>query len=988
MSKLPCRLLSVTVSASLIWLSPGLGAIEAFAQVRNAPVATQSAPAPVVGVAGVSPVTGNAGASVDLSRAALRGGLTMPVSLLGVRTAGRAASAASVANGQGASARVVDGVGVRTLLNAGSKAESLAGADNAGVAQITRVSEGVRSTLGSAGRIENASATDAAGVGFRLQQIVTQERGGRWAGDVGVAAHGTMGEFGGPRHNVSLGRPAGWDSIHRAVQSGGPSTPAPPRVGAPEGGDGFGGGERPPFLARLVASGTAFAPAVYFGFPLLAAGAWIPGALLVASGLGLAILPWLKPTAPAPVLAAPGVAMMLLGAIAALTLPGWAAAVGILVSLAGWGFERFARGERKNPSASEQMSAIFGALSATAAAGFVLTGAAGWVAVGLTALGSLFAARLLAELPAWVFEGVGQVLRSAYRGGQGVHQVMGAIRRDTVHFDRLKRLTERHVKRFGWFSFIWLAAPWGVVLASEAIMAVLTGVATLWLSLVQSPIHFGWGAFEEVRGKEGFRSNMAVRFANWGRETFAWLQGSKTTFFNAIERPILKLANAKSRPVSLFGALALRLAQLAWLVYAVVGAIPVSLVTGARAFLAPAEAWDYAKHSTSTLKAPRDPMPDEKPDEKDDPIEDGKEPFFPRLIASAVAFLPLYFFGAPFLILGSATPAFVPFLAAGAATALMPLMPKATPKWLRAAPGALLGVAGLTAAVFGNPVVGLLAALAGWGLANFATKFNDGEDRPYHVTDPEYVGAFFGALGAVTALGAALVGMPGALGLGVQIGGLLFSLLTTMHVPRWFFSGLRNAASESLEIGERMHAVSEFWRKDTDFDRHLRRWWKGWGDRSPWHWWWLWPTYGVKLLTHVYDFVLSAVVTVPLAIVRIPGNFLWGASYRIDRNAKATRFIGGAMRSLIDSGEGSKARFDTWVKGLIPFINRAADSNRPTIGALAALTLARVVQLGWIAAWVLTSPLRYLKALADGWKAMKAGPPPADQSDPLRPDSH
>lgn len=987
MPNLLSRVVAVTLSASLIWLSPGFGATLAYAQMTNAAVNAPAAPSLIVGVAPGVAAAGGGMSAPSLSRAALSGTLTMPVTIVGAGVgagsrAGRVLVAPVSGRIDGAVSRaVVAGMGANTSAG-NARTEALASAENAGAREVARISNGVGEALRSAGNVRDASPAQAAGLGMQLQRIVGRERATATAGSDLTPMSYSMGDS----HGMSLGKPAGWDSIHRAAHAsgpGGPVSPVPPAKAAGRDGGGFGGGEKPPFFARLTASAMALGPAAYFGWPLVAAGAWIPGGLLIAAGLGLAAMPWLKPSTSKFVLAAPGVAIAALGAVAALTLPGWGMAVGGLVVLSGWGFERFARGLRKRPSASEQMSAIFGALSATAAAGFVLTGAAGWVALGLTGLSSLFAARLLAELPEWVYEGVGQTFRGAWRGIQGAHQVLGSIRKDTVLYDRLVRLTERQVKQFGWFSWIWLAGLWAPALLSEAIMFAASVVAGLYLAVIQAPILFAWGAFNEVKDKGAFRSKMAVRFANWEKETFAWLQGSKTTFFNRFERPVLRLANSKSRTASLLGGLVIRVGHLAWLAYAAVGGVVVPIVTGARAFLGEAEAYDPAKHSLSTLRVPHDPLPSEKPKEDDDQTGPEKNPFFPRLIAAGVALVPMYFFGLPLLILGSPGVATLPYLGAGVVVALLPLMPQSTPKWLRAVPGAALAVAGAAAAVAGAPFVGTLAALAGWGLGNFALKSHD-EERTYRVTDPEYVGAFFGALGSITALGVALTGMPGLVGLGLTVGGVAVSALAGYHIPRFFFSGLRVALGELLQAPSRVHKVMNFW-DDTKFDSNLSQWWSFWGDKSPWNWWWMWPSLAAKLVFQAYDGIVSAVAGAALAVVRAPATFAWGAAYRISRTSPLTRFIAGGAKSLIDNAEGAKPLFDRWVSRLIGGIERAKKNGRPTIGALFFLALARVVQLAWLARIVVLSPWIVIKAVIDGAKAVKAGPPAEDQADELRP---
>lgn len=1005
MPKLFCRIVATTLSAALIWLSPGLGAVSAFAQNVTGAASAASAGVPVVTHVPTLPSSPYGTGAVISAGVGITnvGNLQLAPGFVPARLTGTplSAEAGGVAAGMGkavarplasgAPVRAGAADRVRVGVAAGNLAVSGPAHTRKTAQGVATVAVGVDAALRAAGPVGELEAGQASGLGARLEGLLTGERAlsgsaletGAGAAPLGALRHESGSRSGG----ISLGKPAGWDSIHRAVQTtgpSGPSAPAPPSGGS-RGSDGFGGGKRPPFLARVIASLTALAPALYFGLPLLAVGAVIPGGLLVASGVGLAAMPWVGSSLPKSLLGAPGLAILALGGVTALTIGGWGMAVGGLVTLAGWGFARFARGNRERPGAVEQMSAIFGALAATAAAGLVLTAASGLVAAGATIVSSLFAARLLAELPQWVYEGLGQSINSAVKGTRGIHQVLGSIRTDTVLYDRLVRLTERHVKQYGWFAWVWLGGLWAPALLSEALQWVLSAVAGVALAVVQFPAHFGWGALDEVREKHRLLNRYAIVFANWGRETFSFLQAGKTVWFNPLERRLLPLANSKSRVASLFGGLLLRIAQWGWLASMLAIAVPWQGVLFFHSFWRPSDEYIPEKHSTSALRLPKDPLRDEKPDEKDDPVPPGSEPFFPRLIGAAVGLLPAAFFGTAFL--AASAPWFGwAFVAAGAAVAAMPLMPQRTPTWIRVAPGVALGLAGLSAALGGGALLaGALAAFAGWGLANFATK-EDSKDRYYYVTDPEYVGAFFGALGALTALGAALAGPAGWLGYGLQGAGALVAGLSIYHLPRWFWSGVRAAGASLGYSPSRVHKVMNFWDDDTDFNRNLKSWWRHWGAKSGWNWWWLWPTLGVKLLFQLYDYAVSAVAGLIPALIRLPLVFAWGAAYRISPKSKVTRFIAGFARGSIDRREGAKATFDKWVAPLIPAINRSAESGRPTLGAALALIAARVVQLAWILRMAVWSPVIFVQAFLDGLRAAREGAPADDQPDKLDPD--
>ena len=185
----------------------------------------------------------------------------------------------------------------------------------------------------------------------------------------------------------------------------------------------------------------------------------------------------------------------------------------------------------------------------------------------------------------------------------------------------------------------------------------------------------------------------------------------------------------------------------------------------------------------------------------------------------------------------------------------------------------------------------------------------------------------------------------------------------------------------------RVHRVMNFWDRDTRFERNLERWWSTWTSKPAggWHWTWLWPAWAAYGLMELYDAAVSFVAGLALGVVRSPLLFAWGAAYRISRTSPATRFIGGFARSMLDASEGSKPLFDRWAAPLKPRMDGAAESGRPTVGAVAAMLAARVVQLAWLARIILWSPVIAVRAVMDGLKAVKEGAPAEGQPDPLRP---
>ncbi|MCX5790375.1 MAG: hypothetical protein NTX64_18000, partial [Elusimicrobia bacterium] len=232
-----------------------------------------------------------------------------------------------------------------------------------------------------------------------------------------------------------------------------------------------------------------------------------------------------------------------------------------------------------------------------------------------------------------------------------------------------------------------------------------------------------------------------------------------------------------------------------------------------------------------------------------------------------------------------------------------------------------------------------------------------------------------------------LAGGAGLIPLAFKVGGTLVSALTIYHLPGWFWKGGRTVLEGAGYSGSRVHRVMNFWSGDTQLRRNLNRWWDFWTSKNAggWHWTWLWPTWAAYGLMELYDIALSAVSGLALGVLRAPLLFAWGAAYKINPASPATRFIGGFTRSLLDNSEGSKSLFDGWVARLIPHINVVAESGRPTVGAVASLVAARVLQLAWLARILVWSPVIAFRALLDGVKAAKEGMPPAGQPDKLNP---
>jgi hypothetical protein len=275
-------------------------------------------------------------------------------------------------------------------------------------------------------------------------------------------------------------------------------------------------------------------------------------------------------------------------------------------------------------------------------------------------------------------------------------------------------------------------------------------------------------------------------------------------------------------------------------------------------------------------------------------------------------------------------------------------------------------------------------------MARYAKNLETKEGQKwYSVDDPEYIGAFFGALGVVTGLGVALLGMTGWAPLAFKVGGYLTSLLLLVHLPRWVGAGLKTAAEGGWTSVRAFEKVLSFWERDTDFYRNLRKHASYWLDKSVWNGSWLsviWvPTWALLAA----EWAASLVLGLAAGLVRLPLNFVWGAAYNVAPDAKLTRFIAGFARSTFEQAEGSKKTvFDPLVARLIPAMNAANPvSGRPTLGAAGAFLLARLAQAFWLARLALWSPVILGMSVLAGFKNAAGEKQKPGTGDDYKPDA-
>ncbi|HAH06177.1 MAG TPA: hypothetical protein DCM05_06560 [Elusimicrobia bacterium] len=867
--------------------------------------------------------------------------------------------------------------------------------------EVQAMSAQVGQALETVGQVSEAGAETAHGLGQDLQTILTQD-GVEAAQDESLLP--SVAGFGDFHNGRQLGRAAGQEigasvseynsrfSVPAAQESEAPVSEPVQK-------------DRGPVWPRFLAAGLALLPGVFLGWPLIAGGALYAGAAVAAASLTLSVLPFMGENTPKLLRSTPGAALFGLGALTTglAVVSGLSLWAGPLVMLGGWGLVRYGRSESVHDryDRAEALSAFFGGLGAAALAGLVLTSPAGWLALGLKVLSTAAASLLLMHLPSWVGHGVVSVFFSAYQGANGIHRVMSAVRHDTVLYDRLVRFTKGQLESSPW-NAVWLAALWVPLWIAEGVKALLGLAVSLAVSAMQAPVLFLWGSAHELAAE----SSAAKFFAEWAHFMFDNVQNGKQALFNRAEALLLGHANSTSKLVSLPASLGINLLQLGWLAYALAGTPVLGLVGFVRAFSRMSAPYDSKRHDPERLRYNRDDRPGEKPQEPTDPDQPekpSKPSLMPRLIASAMALLPAYFIGWP--MLATLGPVFGGmFLATTLSLAALPFMPASTPKRIKELPGHLLTMQGVfmligqylffevapaaAAAALALPLspalwMAALGIVGGWGLKRYLGKAAE-KASGTSVDDPEYIGAFFAAAALAAGMGLTFLGTAGWLALGVKALAVLTSPLLLMHLPRWIWTGLRTVVEGPFVSAKGFYKLLNFWEKDTDFYRNMKRHASYWLDKTVWNGSWLsvlWvPTWAVQLT----EFALAGALGLAMGVLRAPFNFAWGALAEYAPESAATRFFSAFVRTWTSYSEGkqSKAGFDGFARSFIRGMDAAHPvSHRPTFGAAFSMLGARIDQALWLLGTVLTLPLLLLYALYEGGKhALKGQTSDEDRS--------
>ena len=827
-------------------------------------------------------------------------------------------------------------------------------------AALQPVAQEVSASLEAAGEIGSASPSSLGGLGRRLEAALSGAPALPASDDLAASLSGRMGELA-PR-GALLARPAG-DLIRRAEVPSSvenhPSAPAPR-------------GPNAPFWPKLISSVLALAPAVFLGWPLLAAGSTLLGGLVLAGSLALAVMPFLGEASPKALKSLPGFAVAGLGVAAlasGLYWPGAFAAVG------GWALLRYGLGKSKvaQHGALESLSAYFcGVATLTLVAAAAAT-PAGWAAAALPYIAYPVSSLLWLHLPSWVGEGFGNAIAGVLIGARGLLRVMTAVHRDTVLLDRLAEFTGRYWTQSKW-NAVWLAVIWTPIVLVEAFKRLVAGVLGVYIAGVQAPVNFLWGAFSRL-----FPAGKAmVYFAEASRFVFDNLQNGKVARFNPLEVKLLPLANSPKLVSRILGSISLTALQFGWALYALAAA-PLLSVAGLIAAFGRMTSYDAQRHDPSSLHINTKDSPGEKPSDPSQPVPPtapGKAPFAPKLIAMALTLLPAVYFGLP-LVTALSVKALL-YAALMLPLAAMPFMGARTPSLLKSLPGRALVWNGLFLLLSGHAIIaGAIAALGGWGFSRYVALRDGGKARSFD--DASELGAFFGALGSAVAIGAAWMGLMGPWGWTALGFAALTSPLLLIHLPGWVFSGLHGAFKTLPKAVRAWYGTLSFWAHDGEFLTNLGSHASYWLKKTYWNGVWLsaiWVPTGLVLAA---EFLLSLALGALTGLMRAPFGFLAGAFEEAKPDGKAAVFFREAAAGWLAAAEGSKPLLDKMVRPFKAAMGEAsAVSGRPTLKAVGALFLARLGQILWLAGVLLmtVSGAALVVGLIRGLKAALAGPAP------------
>ncbi|MFA6003674.1 MAG: hypothetical protein WC881_06365 [Elusimicrobiota bacterium] len=958
------RIVSLVLSAALVALSPGFASYEAFGQAVMSRASVKTSGAPVTRLAPVR-------VSAQQNPLALPTGIKLSASLPSLQTptvkTAIQIQVLSVSAPLSAQART----GESAAQQSPAPAQSALVSD-----KVAGLSEQIGSELKSAGDISRTGSENASTLGARLNDILT----GAQNAPVSDAGLTPVVQNMGTLASQNLARPADAGMTPAAADQQAPPAQPPSHPLASK--------DRSPLLPRLLSSGLALLPAIFLGWPLVAGGTVIAGGAVIAASLLLAALPFMRSTTPKFIRSLPGVSLL---GLSALALIAGSPALGVLVGLGGWGLMRYGRSQDidKHYEDGLTLAAFFGGLAAITGVGLALLSPAGWLAVSLKVISYPATALLFVHLPSWLGHGIYAIFNGIYASIRGADRVESSLRNDTNSYERLQDFSKAQINQSVW-NAIWLSAIWVPVWLSQLVQWALGIAGGVAAGTLQAPILFLWGAAYGMNPD----SRSAKFFAAWAKYMFYNGPASKKTTFNRLASPLIPYANSRNKLVSLPALFGLRLLQWLWLGHAALGT-PIAGIIG---FFKALQAEPAASSNPGKLRPDYDDVPNTNqptPEEPGNPGTPSQGNLFPRLLAGSLALAPAYFIGLP--LLASAGPIWGGlYLAAAASLALLPFIPAKTPSLLRSIPGFLLTGLGL-ALLYTQPWTAglallktqalwtaLSAVLGGWGFSRYLGK-TIAETKSYDVEDPEYIGAFFGAVAAIAGLGMVTIGLTGTLPLVVSVLAYLTSPLLLMHLPAWTFWGFWTPLAGLISNFYNLKKSVQVWKSKSSFYQNVGRFSRFWLNKSNWNGSWLMPLVWVPLLAmQAADLVVQLAVSLALSALRLPFDFLWGVIYKAFPESGLTRFFSGLMRSWNDNLIGRPAQESFLSHRYVAPLFKDADaavgaSHRPAFSAVMSIALLRVYQLveliQILTAGLLTS---FFIGIVDGFKNIRNAPSPND----------
>lgn len=338
-------------------------------------------------------------------------------------------------------------------------------------------------------------------------------------------------------------------------------------------------------LARLMASAIGLGAFAVFTLPVIQ-GAGLLGILVAGTSVAVALMPLLRGKAFA------GTLMTASGVFAALGAARWAliglpgagvvATFGVLAALSGFGLRnlvsKLTDPKTKIFDSDNGLYALgyVGALGLTTALSLVLGLASGPVALGLEIAGGISSLALLAHLPKYLWQGLGQTIEVGFHSIGAAFSGFGYWTSGTRFTDNLTSWMGGIIRKYSVFvapALLPLFIPLVLGYAATFALSLSAGAA---MAVLHAPLLYPWAASYNKDAK-----STATRFwSGLNAPLYAALEGSRKSVLQRLAKPLIEAANdaAPSRRPTLKALLALSgigLLELGWLIW-LAGVVAVS----------------------------------------------------------------------------------------------------------------------------------------------------------------------------------------------------------------------------------------------------------------------------------------------------------------------------------------------------------------------------------------------------------------------------